>query len=318
MEAVKRFFADERLGAVPVVQDREAVGIVWRDELFAQVVASARESARKPRSIRDVMDAHPPLIDIAARIAQAGRLLGEPSGPRRHDEFLIVDPEGYRGIGRSSEVLRRVIEQQQQAASLENPLTQLPGNRRVREQLERLKSTRGSAVLCHLDIDHFKAFNAVYGLARGDQVLVCLSEILSRHADPDVDFVGHSGADDFVLVMRSRDWRERLSAVLRDFAAASPGFYSQEDREAGVVRVLERTGIFRRVALMSLSLAALDTVGYEYDLSSPQAVALMHKVEGLAKIREGNSFFLAFGGQIFDLSDEFAPREQPLERLVAG
>jgi diguanylate cyclase (GGDEF)-like protein len=211
-----------------------------------------------------------------------------------------------------------VVEQHQDAASLENPLTLLPGKRRLREQLERLSSTRGSGVLCHLDIDHFKSFNDRYGHARGDQVLVNVSEALSRHADPDVDFIGHAGSDDFVLVMRSRDWRERLTRVLNDFAATVPSFYDAADREAGSIRLAERTGEWRRAPFMSLSVAAIDTVGYEHDLSSPQAAALMRKIEALAKAHPGNAFFLAFGGALFDLSEEFDMREEREERLQAA
>jgi diguanylate cyclase (GGDEF)-like protein len=317
MEAVKRFFADELLAALPVVTAGKAVGMVWRDDLFTAVVASARESARKPRCVRDIMDDNPPLLDVATRLLLAARFVSEPTGRRHRGEFLIVDPDGYRGVGRTNELLRRVVEQQAEAASLENPLTLLPGKRRLREQLDRLASTRGSGVLCHLDIDHFKAFNDRYGHARGDQVLVSVSETLSRHADPDVDFIGHAGADDFVLVMRSRDWRERLTRVLNDFAVIVPSFYDSADREAGSIRLAERTGEWRRAPLMSLSVAAIDTVGYEHDLSSPQAAALMRKIEGLAKAHPGNAFFLAFGGALFDLSEEFEVREAREERLAA-
>lgn len=317
MDAVKRFFADELLGCLPVVSDGKPVGMVWRDDLFTAVVASAREASRKPHTVSDVMDPNPPLLDTATRLSLAARFVSEPTGYRHRGEFLIVDPDGYRGIGRSLDVLRRVVEQQEDAASLENPLTQLPGKRRLRAQLERLAATRGSGVLCHLDIDHFKDFNDRYGHARGDQVLVSLSETLSRHADPDADFVGHAGADDFVLVMRSRDWRERLTRVLNDFAVIAPSFYDSADREAGSIRLAERTGEWRRAPLMSLSLAAIDTAGYEHDLSSPQAAALMRKIEALAKAQAGNAFFLAFGGALFDLSEEFQVREAREEALAA-
>jgi diguanylate cyclase (GGDEF)-like protein len=318
MEAVKRFFADRTLGALPVVSAGKPLGVVWRDDLFTDIVASARESARKPRIVRDVMDDNPPLLDVATRLMLAARFVSEPTGHRQRSEFLVVDPDGYRGIGRTSDLLRRVVEQHQDAASLENPLTLLPGKRRLREQLERLSSTRGSGVLCHLDIDHFKSFNDRYGHARGDQVLVNVSEALSRHADPDVDFIGHAGSDDFVLVMRSRDWRERLTRVLNDFAATVPSFYDAADREAGSIRLAERTGEWRRAPFMSLSVAAIDTVGYEHDLSSPQAAALMRKIEALAKAHPGNAFFLAFGGALFDLSEEFDMREEREERLQAA
>jgi diguanylate cyclase (GGDEF)-like protein len=318
MEAVKRFFADEALGALPVVASGKPLGVVWRDELFTRVVASARDDARQPRVVRDVMDPEPPVVDLATRLTQAARMVSEPTGHRHRDEFLVVDPDGYRGVGRTLEVLRKVVGQQQDAASLEHPLTLLPGNRRVREQLERLRATHGAGVLCHLDIDYFRAYNERYGHARGDQVLVALSETLSRHADPDVDFVGHAGSDDFVLVLRSRDWRERLIRVLHDFAALVPSFYDSSDRDTGSVRLTERTGEWRRVPLMSLSVAALDTVGYEHDLSSPQAVALMHKIESLAKRKQGNSFFLAFGGHLFDLSDEVVAHDESAAAAATG
>lgn len=62
-------------------------------------------------------------------------------------------------------------------------------------------------VACHLDLDHSKVFNDTYGYAGGEQVLMHLAETLLRTVRQRVDFVGHVGGEDFVLLLSGRTGR---------------------------------------------------------------------------------------------------------------
>jgi hypothetical protein len=68
---------------------------------------------------------------------------------------------------------------QQRAAS---PLTGLPGNVSINEELARRLSLGKPFAMLQIDIDYFKAFNDYYGYSRGDQAIQTLARILVESA----------------------------------------------------------------------------------------------------------------------------------------
>src|SRR5262249_54428226 len=98
--------------------------------------------------------------------------------------------------------VRNVLEwsRQQRSAS---PLTGLPGNLTINDEINRRLESRVPFAMLQIDVDYFKAFNDHYGYARGDQAIRRLSDILvaaAREAGGPDCFVGHIGGDDFVLI----------------------------------------------------------------------------------------------------------------------
>ena len=54
--------------------------------------------------------------------------------------------------------------------------------------------------LLHIDLDHFKQVNDVFGHAAGDEVLIRIAELLLRHTR-ETDIVGRLGGDEFGIVL---------------------------------------------------------------------------------------------------------------------
>ena len=96
-----------------------------------------------------------------------------------------------------------------------NPLSGLPGNPTITEELESRLARSEHFALLYVDIDRFKEFNDHYGFTRGDRVITMLAEILIDAAGADQRFVGHIGGDDFVLLARAED-AEAIELVLRE------------------------------------------------------------------------------------------------------
>ena len=57
-----------------------------------------------------------------------------------------------------------------------NPLTELPGNVLIEQQLQHCIETDEGYGVLYLDLDNFKPYNDVYGFEKGDQVLMQLAE----------------------------------------------------------------------------------------------------------------------------------------------
>ena len=85
-----------------------------------------------------------------------------------------------------------------------NPLTGLPGNNQIKEEIARCLGIDRVFAVMYFDLDNFKPFNDNFGFEEGDRVLRFLGNLLKdsiTHWDPQ-GFVGHVGGDDFVAVCK--------------------------------------------------------------------------------------------------------------------
>jgi GGDEF domain-containing protein len=163
-----------------------------------------------------------------------------------------------------------------------------------------LMARRRPFIACHLDLDHFKAFNDTYGYSRGDQVLLHVAQAITSVLRPRVDFVGHVGGDDFVFFLRSQDWSLRLSGMLQELSASLANFHSSEHREAGGYSALDREGATRRFPLLSVSIGAVE-VGAGPSMTVEVVADKLRRTKALAKMHFGNSCMLSTGDRVLDL-----------------
>ncbi len=153
-----------------------------------------------------------------------------------------------------------------------NPLSGLPGNSAIYEEMTtRLKQGRRFACL-YLDIDHFKSFNDHYGFTRGDTLIVALAEAIfgAVGSSGEDAFLGHIGGDDFV-VLCDVDAAERLAEdVVARFEVRSHQLHDAGDLAAGGYEAPDRRGIRTRWPLASVSVG----VAMSGADTSPTAAAL--------------------------------------------
>ena len=197
---------------------------------------------------------HIPIVMLTARTEVADKVRGLEGGANDY----VTKPWDNRELVLR---VRNVLEwsAQQRAAS---PLTGLPGNYSINDEIgRRLKAERPFALL-QLDVDHFKAFNDYYGYTRGDQAIQMLAQILSesalRYGGPET-FVGHIGGDDFVVLTAPETAEPLGEAILEWFNSAARDLYDAEDRERGYVEVLNRRHVAEHFPLMSLTIALVST-----------------------------------------------------------
>lgn len=304
----------------PVVQDGRPLGIVCRERLFDLLAKPLHPEIFNKKPVTAVMESPTLLIDGQLRLEQVSRLVTQKGRPRLTEEFVITKEGRYHGLGQTIDVLRLITEQQLQSAKHSNPLTLLPGNAAVRSTVDKLIEARKRFIAAYFDLDSFKPYNDVYGYAHGDQVILHLASLLKSHFSARLDFVGHVGGDDFVVLCRSADWRERVVNVLDRFAGTVTDFYSPEDAAARSITAADRDGCQRKFPLLTLSVAALDsqTMG----ATSADAVAhLLAHVKKYAKQRAGNSFVLRSDDRIVDLlaaARRPPPDMLPMEQIMTS
>ena len=197
---------------------------------------------------------HIPIIMLTARGEEDARITGLEGGANDY----LTKPWAKREL-----VLRikNALEwsHQQRSAS---PLTGLPGNHSINEELKRRLSSGTPFAKLQIDIDFFKAFNDHYGYARGDHAIQTLARIIldaaQKHSGG-VDFVGHIGGDDFVVLSEPDRAEDVAEDIIAGFNEGVRDLYDPEDREQESIEVPNRRHISERFPFMSLTIALVST-----------------------------------------------------------
>jgi diguanylate cyclase (GGDEF)-like protein len=199
-------------------------------------------------------------------------------------------------MGSAHDLIRELTRMQLQAARYANPLTQLPGNVAINEQIESLLDTGTPFVICYCNLDNFKSFNDFYGYRKGDEIIALTAEVLRQHINDATDFVGHIGGDDFVLLFQSNDWEARCHRILHSFSSMSQRVYRREHLEGDGYMAENRQGAQIFIDLVSMSLGAAHIDSAAAALTSFQVVEAASSAKAQAKKIRGNSLFVEHGG----------------------
>jgi diguanylate cyclase (GGDEF)-like protein len=173
-----------------------------------------------------------------------------------------------------------------------SPLTGLPGNIRIQEEIRRLVGEEQQFALLYADLDHFKAYNDHYGFVRGDraiQLLARLATEVAHEVEGPTGFVGHVGGDDFILVVGPERGEEAASKLCQAFDQHNALLYDRVDAERGYVEVEDRRGTPVRYPLLSLSIGVATTNVRRFGHYG-EAVAVATEMKQHAKRQPGSSY----------------------------
>ena len=285
------FQREPKLQIIPVVDDGQALGLINRFDMIEHFARPYERELYGKKSCKQFMDRKPLIADRNTSLQELSYRMAEADAHHLFNGFIITEQGRYIGMGTGHDLMREITQMQIHAARYANPLTQLPGNVPINEHIDRLLESGTRFWVCYFDLDHFKPFNDVYGYRRGDDVIQLTGNILRSHIDPDRDFVGHIGGDDFMVLFQSEDWEQRCQAVLEEFSESVPEFYSSEDRERGGYLSEDRQGRKVFYSLMSLSIGAIRVEPHQYYSHHQIATAAADSKKQAKKIH-GNSLFL--------------------------
>ncbi len=287
----ERFSGNAALRIIPVVKNGKPLGLINRYPFIERYARPFQSELLGNKPCADFIQGEPLLVDKSMPIEELSHFLAE--GDSRHfaDGFIITENGRYIGVASGQDLLRELTRMQSEAARHANPLTLLPGNVPVNEHIERLLQANTPFAACYCDLDHFKSFNDTYSYRKGDELIQLTGRILSWACDPKLDFIGHIGGDDFILLMQSRDWKARCENAMRSFEQAASLMFKAEHLAAGGYSTEGRDGLVKFHPLPSLSIGATQVAARQF-ISHHGVSAAMIEAKKMAKQINGNSLFI--------------------------
>ena len=279
------------LTILPLIDDKVATGIVFREHFLSQLFTSrfGIELYGK-KTIQTFIDKPPLSFDENVSIEFISKQLT--STMRIDQAFIITDNVEYAGIGTTLDLLEEITKQQIRNAKHANPLTLLPGSVPINDRINQLLQAKIPFSFGYFDLDHFKPYNDVYGYSAGDDIIKAVADILAEHIPEDSGLVGHIGGDDFIVIFFANDWVASCEHILEAFKNTVPNYYKDEDIKAGGINTENRTGEKCFFPLICLSVGLIDPISTSKCQSHVDLADLASQAKKQAKKIEGNSLFI--------------------------
>jgi diguanylate cyclase (GGDEF)-like protein len=256
-KVLELFQAHPQLHAIAVVDEKRPIGLVNRRRFTENYMLPYYPEIYGRKSCTTFMDPDPVVIEISQPIEDLVQVLTSDDQRYLNDGFVLVDAGNYVGLGTAEQLVRSVTELRIEAARHANPLTFLPGNIPISEHIRRLLAGNGGFGATYCDLNNFKPFNDQFGYWQGDKMIRLLASIIISECDPQRDFAGHVGGDDFVVLFQSADWEARCMRIISHFNTAALTLFDQKTRSRGFIEAEDRKGNYSTFPLTTVSIGAL-------------------------------------------------------------
>lgn len=162
-------------------------------------------------------------------------------------------------LGNTFNYMTDALQKMKDRAENANPLTKLPGNNVIHEEINKRIIGNQKFVVVYSDLDNFKAFNDKYGIGSGDKAIKMTADIMReslKKGSPD-DFLGHEGGDDFVLITTPHNVDNVTKHIINEFDRRVLTLYKKEDIDQGFIVAHGRDGSIQKFPIMTISLAGV-------------------------------------------------------------
>lgn len=194
-------------------------------------------------------------------------------------------------IRQREQLERELVEANRRLTALSeiDPLTELPNRRKFDQVLaletRRRERSRSPLAVLMIDVDHFKAFNDLYGHPEGDECLRLVAETLRSKVKRSGDMVARYGGEEFVAVLADTDENEAVAVAQNMLSAIHQLKVPHAGSDAGIVTLsigvsLIETGAKSGIRAGEIVLRAADRALYAAKQDGRNVVALATPGEG--------------------------------------
>jgi len=223
VSSVEQYFREHsNQWSVGITEDDRLVGVVQRDNLFGALGTRYGVSLFAGKNITQLMDKNPLIVEDTTPVEVASKIAMQRPDAQLYDGIVVVHQRKPIGMVKVATLMKAMADFQIQIARGVNPLTGLPGNELIDQEIRKQLELNQSFGILYIDLNKFKNYNDLHGFRQGDLAIIMLSEILlfeAQQTDTKA-FVGHIGGDDFIAIMPGE--------ILNDFASTVLSRFEQE------------------------------------------------------------------------------------------
>jgi diguanylate cyclase (GGDEF)-like protein len=240
--------------ALDAVQEREP-DLLLLDVMMPRL--SGLEACRAVKS--NPFTARIPVLMLTAEGEIESKVEGFEAGA---DDYLAKPFDARELRARVSALLRLVRREADR-----NPTSGLPGGRAIEEEILRRVERGETFAVIYLDIDHFKPFADTFGFAAADMVIkdtgsAVVDAVTAQGGGPGdaatMDFVGHVGGDDFLIVTQTARAERVVQDSTRRFRDVIGRVIGYDALERGAFPGVDRDGTIKRFPIARMSAAVVN------------------------------------------------------------
>lgn len=269
----------------------KVLGILTKDYILERFGGRYGYSLNEKKTAKDLADKEFMAVDSSVSIEAVSKMAMLRTTPKLYDAVVVTKNEKYMGVVTVKELLETAVNIQVTKAVDANPLTGLPGNSIIQEEVLRYLKEDTPFAVAYLDLDHFKAYNDAYGFNNGDLMIKalveCMKECCRNH-----EFLGHIGGDDFVIISRTGDLEQSCKEIIHKFSTYIKSLYTKNDWERGFICSKNREGADDVFPIATLSIAIATNHNHDYNCMEAlsEELAVLKKK---AKQEKGNSLYIS-------------------------
>ncbi len=240
--------------SLAVIEQGRPAGLISKSDLQEHFSRPYGRALYEKKAIIQLSRRQPVIVDENCSLDQLSQLVVE-NEENTDSWFFVITRQGqYLGLGSVRSLLKKITERKLLHARYANPLTLLPGNVPIYQEIDRLLQQQQAFAIAYFDLNSFKPYNDLYGYSRGDLVLQLLADIINRIVPRAENFIGHVGGDDFVVIFNGDNWFSCCEEIMNQFDQRIVHYYDKDALQAGGIEALSRNGERSFYPLLSLAI----------------------------------------------------------------
>lgn len=281
-EIISYFNRFPAIQGIPIVDNGKPLGLLPKQRFLGHLATQYGVAVYMNRPVHLLMDKRPLIVDYKTPLDHVSKAAVARSDESMYDYIIVTKDNLYYGITTVKALLEKTTQLEVTRAKYANPLTGLPGNFLIEQELRRVVSEGQDYAVLYFDLDNFKAYNDLYGFENGDKILIFTAQTIQTGLDqyqPAGTFLGHIGGDDFVAIVKNDHVAGLCEAIIASFDRHIGNFYSERDRRQGFIISKNRHGSDEQFPLISISIGVVTDRqnSFETHLQIGEAASLVKK-----------------------------------------
>lgn len=258
------FTENPKIQGIVVVHEQKPIAHITRANFYQKIGTLYGYNLYMGRENNLISKNTPLIVDYFQPITEVSMLAMQRQEEDLYDDVIVNKNGLFIGIVSIRALLMKLVEIQVETASFLNPLSKLPGNHLIDDKLVEMLNLDTYSLL-YFDLDHFKAYNDMYGFNIGDKVLLHITDILKKNLLQLGHFLGHIGGDDFLAILPHYEVKSICEKIIEEFDESISRFYHPDHLAQPAFQIKNRSGQMETFSIVSLSIAVVTNQSRQFE-----------------------------------------------------